>query len=156
MSTGGSGNGIKNFDLVIGKQKFCTDNKHNRNFLWSRLCVRFNKSGCCFKRYCPLGRASKRTRLGGTPRLYQQGLLKDTDRRDVSAQHLTDPAPPGPPSHVVPCASLMEKGSEAFPCFYMNSTLPLSYSPYLFHPICLPFPSHTLCDIALNGLHSSF
>lgn len=25
-STGGSGNGIKNFDLVIGKQKFCTDN----------------------------------------------------------------------------------------------------------------------------------
>lgn len=25
-STGGNGNELKNFDLVIGKQKFCTDN----------------------------------------------------------------------------------------------------------------------------------
>lgn len=57
-STGGSGNGIKNFDLVMGKKKFCTDNKHHRNFLSSRLGVRFDNSGCCVKRYHPFGCAS--------------------------------------------------------------------------------------------------
>lgn len=36
------------------------------------------------------------TCLCGTP-LHQQGLLKDTDRGDVSEKHLTDPVAPRPP-----------------------------------------------------------
>lgn len=59
-------------------------------------------------------------------------------RRRISAT-LDWSCSPTAPSHLVPWASLMEKGSDAFPCIYMNKTLPRSHCPYLLHPICLSF-----------------
>lgn len=134
----GSGNGIKNFDLVIQKQTLCTDDTtRQKPFFVEPL----QHQGLWFQTM-PRIWMRERTQSGpcGTPRLYQQGLRKDTDRGDVSAHRSTDPAPP---SHLVPWARLMEKGSEAFPCFYMTEpchSLTLLTSSFPFASLSITDP----------------
>lgn len=151
---GGSGNGIKNFDLVE-KTKVL----HGRQTQQKPFCGAARPSASTVVALVSIEHLD----VGGYPdlSLWDASSLPTRitqghwPRRCVSTT-LDWSCSPTAPSHLVPLASLMEKGSDAFPCFYMNGTPPPCHSPYLLHPIRLRFHFHGHCDIAMNGSLSSF
>lgn len=133
---GGSGNGIKNFDLVEKTkvlQGWQTQQKHTTAVALVSI---------------------EHLDVGGYPdlSLWDASSLPTRITQGHWLRRCVSPTlgwsfSPTAPSHLVPLASLMEKGSDAFPCFYMNGTPPLCQSPYLLLPIRLPF-HHTAIAIS--------
>lgn len=97
-------NGVKNSDLVIEKQRFYTDDDRNTNRFSS------NEKWLSFPTIPHIWMLKLEPDLSlWDTSLYQQGLLKDANRRDVSVEHLTDPVSPRPHSHLVPCLASWKK-----------------------------------------------